>query len=111
MKNNDYKYEFELILHAGNAKSKAHFAIEAARNRKFDKAKSFLEQANADLLEAHKIEKCLVVKEAKGDEIEIGILMIHAQDHLTGATLLIEEAEEWIHVYEEIEFMKKGVKV
>lgn len=108
---NDYQDEFQLILHAGNAKSKAMMALQKARVSMFDEAEKLIEEANTELIRAHKIEKCLVVKEANGERIEIGILMIHAQDHLMGATLVLEEVNEFIHIYKELDKMKKEVKL
>lgn len=102
-----YQDEFELILYAGNAKSKAMMALMAAKENAFQKALLLIEDANHELLMAHEVEKRLVVKEANGEKKEIGILMIHAQDHLLGATLTIEQVTEWIHIYEEIELLKK----
>lgn len=108
---NDYQDEFQLILHAGNAKSKAMMALQKARISMFDEAENLIEEADTELIRAHNIEKCLVVKEANGECIEIGILMIHAQDHLMSATLVLEEVNEFIHIYKELDKMKKEVKL
>mgnify|MGYP003483022878 FL=1 len=54
------------------------------------------------MLRAHDIQTQLICKEADGEEIKIGILMVHAQDHLMCSILARELVEELIKIYKKI---------
>lgn len=112
MNNNDnYQKEFELILHAGNAKSKALMAIASARKHKFDEAKTYLEEANNDFHFAHLIEKELIVSESQGEKLNFGILMVHAQDHLNSAMIILDQVDEFINIYSRLNEIEKKLKI
>lgn len=95
-KTNNEKLAFELILHAGNAKSKAMEAIYASREKDFIKAQKNLEEAEKELNEAHKSQTAMLVGEANGEKLEMNILLVHALDHLSMATVTLELAEELV---------------
>lgn len=107
MINQNKNVEFKIILHAGNAKSSAMLAIEKSRNFNFEEAEDLIFSSNEELIKAHQIEKGLIVNEANGGENEISILMIHAQDHLSGAMLTLEFAKEFLNIYKEIYLIRK----
>ena len=95
-KTNNEKLAFELILHAGNAKSKAMEAIYASREKDFIIAQKNLEEAEKELNEAHKSQTSMLVGEANGEKLEMNILLVHALDHLSMATVTLELAEELV---------------
>lgn len=95
-KTNNEKLAFELILHAGNAKSKAMEAIYASREKDFITAQKNLEEAEKELNEAHKSQTAMLVGEANGEKLEMSILLVHALDHLSMATVTLELAEELV---------------
>lgn len=97
---NNYETSFGLILNAGNAKSKSLMAIEAAREFDFEEAYSLVKEAEEDLRLAHQTQTDLIQGEARGEKSDINIILIHAQDHLTTAMIMIDQAKEFIHVYE-----------
>ena len=49
---------------------------------------------------AHAFQTQLITKEASGEKMEIGVLLIHAQDHLMTSLLARELSEEIIHLYQ-----------
>lgn len=71
-----------IIIHAGNAKSKLYEALSSAKEKYFEKAEELLEEANQEILNAHKIQTNLIQGEAAGNKPEISMLLIHSQDHL-----------------------------
>lgn len=71
-----------IIIHAGNAKSKLYEALSSAKENDFKKADELLEEANQEILNAHKIQTGLIQGEAAGNKPEISMLLIHSQDHL-----------------------------
>ncbi len=95
-KTNNEKLAFELILHAGNAKSKAMEAIYASREKDFITAQKNLEEAEKELNEAHKSQTAMLVGEANGEKLEMNVLLVHALDHLSMATVTLELAEELV---------------
>lgn len=98
--NDTYETAFGLILNAGNSKSKSLMAIEEARESNFEEAKKLVEEAQEDLHLAHQTQTDLIQNEAKGETNEINIMMVHAQDHLTTAMIQLDQAKEFIHIYE-----------
>lgn len=87
-----YEIGVQLIVHAGDAKSKAMQAIQAANEYQFDTAKELIKAANQELHEAHQIQTDLIQQEAGGNRYEINILLVHAQDHFAMAMTAIENA-------------------
>src|SRR5699024_5448086 len=76
---------FNLILHSGNARSNVMEALKYARTRDFDQAKEMIEKADNELEKAHKVQTNVLQEEANGEEVNLSILFIHAQDHLMTA--------------------------
>lgn len=95
----DYAAAFQLITHAGNARSAALMAIEAAREFDFEDAKKNMQEASDAMYEAHHIQTELVQQEARGEQVPLNVILVHAQDHLTMAIESIRNAEEFIHIY------------
>lgn len=93
---------FQLILHAGNAKSYAMEAINNAKNNDFDKAYEKLDEAVKELTIAHKSQYDLLSSFSSGHKVDVDILMVHAQDHVSGAALLIEMAKEIVDLNKRI---------
>ena len=101
---------FQLILHAGNAKSFAMEAIRFAKKHNFSESEEKLAEAKKDLTVAHKAQYELLAQFSSGHEISVDVLMVHAQDHVSGAALTIEMAEEIIELHKEIFSLKEEVK-
>lgn len=97
----DEKYEvaFEIIACAGDAKSLALMAIEAARDGNFDEAAQNLEDARKEMAKAHNAQNDMLQNEAQGRSVELNIILVHAEDHLTMAIMAIDFAEEFIALY------------
>lgn len=102
---------FELILHAGNAKGYAMRAIKHAREFRFEEAEKLLLEAEKEKILAHQVQTEMIQKEAGGEHIQVGLIVVHAQDHLNGAMIAYEQAEEFIHLYRCLaKFMKEEGK-
>lgn len=94
-----------LIVTAGSAKSYAMKAISLAREFKFDEAMAELDNASKAFTEAHEIQTELISKDLGDEEssIQINLLMVHAQDHLTMGLMTKEFALELINIYRKLE--------
>ncbi|MGL5244286.1 MAG: PTS lactose/cellobiose transporter subunit IIA, partial [Sarcina sp.] len=73
---------FQIISFAGNARSIATEAIREAKSGNIEKAKEMLKEAKEEMHGAHKFQTELIQKEAGGEKFDIGVLLIHSQDHL-----------------------------
>ena len=107
MNNSNQLNSFELILHAGNAKSSAIEAINAANNENYELVESKLNEAGDELTMAHQMQTDLLMKMMKGEEVPVDILMVHAQDHLSNAILMNELAKQFIEMKKEIQELRK----
>lgn len=106
MAEDPYKAAFGLILAAGNAKSKAFEALEAAREYRFDDAEEFLKEADVEFRSAHDMQFDMLRAEAKGNPVALNIVLVHALDHLTMALMAKDNANEFIEVYKQIADLK-----
>ena len=93
---------FEIILHAGNAKSMALESIAFAEINEFEKAKQELEKADKELVLAHQVHKDILDLLANGQKIDVDLILAHALDHLSSEELICILAQKFIHLYERI---------
>ena len=91
-----------LIGHAGESKSLAYQALYEAKKGNFEEAQKFMEQAGEEMLKAHEIQTDLIVNEAGGEKIDVGLIMVHSQDHLMGAILFKDLVKEFIDLYKTV---------
>ncbi len=94
-----YQLAFQIILHAGNSKSKSMIAMKKARAGEMDEAVELIALAHEDLNQAHLIQTTLSQAEICGEPVDMNIIMVHAQDHLGMAIVMSEVAEEILHIY------------
>ncbi|MPQ44892.1 PTS lactose/cellobiose transporter subunit IIA [Clostridium tarantellae] len=93
---------FQIIAFAGNARSIATEAIREAKSGNIEQAKELLKQSKEEMHEAHKFQTELIQKEAAGEKYDIGVLLIHSQDHLMNAITYQSLAEEIVDLYERL---------
>ena len=91
-----------LIVHAGNAKSDAMEAIQAAKQGDFSTATEKIQQAEASLVEPHHAQTGMLTKEAQGDHMTVTLLTVHSQDHLMTAIAFTDLAKEIIDLYKRV---------
>jgi len=96
----DYEVAFQIISFAGNAKSSAMMAIRESREGNAEEAAKLLEEAARALHAAHGAQTKMLTQEARGNAVPLNIILVHAQDHLTGAMLVRDLAEEFITLHE-----------
>jgi len=108
MDESNYNVAFELILSAGNSKSQSLSAIEYARESNFEEAENCLEEAKIEMRKAHKIQVDMIQQEAQGKPVEVNIILVHAQDHLTMAMMAKDFSEEFVNIYKMITELKNN---
>ncbi|MDO4680286.1 MAG: PTS lactose/cellobiose transporter subunit IIA [Aerococcus sp.] len=110
MDTNDQSYElaFQVIVHAGESRTLSYQAMNEAEAYRFEEAHSLLEQANKEFLECHTIQTDMLTKEANGRKTELNIILIHAQDHLTMATMAMDTAKRWIKLQKKLKALEEA---
>lgn len=62
-----------------------------------------LKEAEHEFVAAHKIQTALIQQEVNGEEFEIPMLLIHAQDHLMTSMTTKDLAIEIVELHEKIQ--------
>lgn len=102
-KNEEFDLEeaaMELVGNAGESRSLSFEAIELSKLGKIDEANHKIKEARECMLKAHSIQTSLIHREADGEEFKLGLLMVHAQDHLMTSILARELAEQLIEIHD-----------
>ena len=60
---------------------------------------SLIHISREDLRLAHQTQTELIQGEARGEKQEVSLMMVHAQDHLTTAMMMADQAEEFLNIY------------
>ena len=97
-----YNLSFQLILHSGNARSFAMEAIYDAKDLHFEMAQEKLSEADREFSQAHHFQTQLIQAEAGGEDFDIPIILIHAQDHLMTAMTLKDLAREIVDLRKDL---------
>jgi PTS system cellobiose-specific IIA component len=97
-----------LIACAGDAYGHFNTAINLASEGNFDAANDELKAGRASIAEGHKSQLALLQDEATGNACPIGILEVHAQDHLMNAMSFENTARQIIALYRRVESLEKG---
>ncbi len=93
---------FKIITSAGEAKSEAMMAIYDAKAGKFEDAKEKMKKANENINIASEAHFELIQAEAQGNEINVPLILLHAEDQLLCTQTIILLAEEFIDLHKKI---------
>lgn len=103
-----YEVAFQIIVHAGESRSLSSEAMDAAENYNFEKAEDLLKKANQEFLNCHEIQTELLTNEANGEKNDINVILIHSQDHLTMATMAMDNAKRWIKINKKMKELEEN---
>lgn len=103
----EYRVAFELIAVAGNSKAASMAAIDAAAQYNFEEAEAHLKTADEQMIAAHEIQTELLQNECRGQKTNVNIILVHAQDHLTTALMMRDQADIILRLYRTIEQLSK----
>lgn len=106
MEDNNYLTAFQIITYAGDARSASLLAIQAARTFDFANAEDHLGTAEKNMRQAHQLQIDMIQAEAAGNPVEVNIILVHAQDHLSMAMMAKDNAEEFVQLYRMIQELK-----
>ncbi|MCO7510424.1 PTS lactose/cellobiose transporter subunit IIA [Serratia fonticola] len=93
----------ELIANAGYARSLVFQAMRFAREEEdFVQAEQYMQQAQEALSGAHHVQTKLIEMDEGSGKIPVHLVMVHAQDHLMNAIMLMEMGREIIALHQKI---------
>ncbi|HFV9293783.1 TPA: PTS lactose/cellobiose transporter subunit IIA [Serratia fonticola] len=93
----------ELIANAGYARSLVFQAMRCAREEEdFVQAEQYMLQAQEALSGAHHVQTKLIEMDEGSGKIPVHLVMVHAQDHLMNAIMLMEMGREIIALHQKI---------
>ncbi len=90
---------FGIIANAGDSRSFAFQALDAAKEGNFEEADRLLEKSDEAADKAHKAQTDLLFAEMNGDHKNVNVLLVHSQDHLMTAMLANQLIREMIDLY------------
>ena len=90
---------FEIVAYSGDARSKLLLAVEKAKQKDFTECDKLISEANDCLNDAHKSQTELLQLEARGENVDIGFITVHAQDHLMTTILLKDIINNLLDIY------------
>lgn len=89
-----------IIANAGDSRSCSMAAMECAKNNEFEEAHKLVLEASESLHRAHVEHTNLLQEDAKGENIEVSLLLVHASNHLSVAEVSLDFVKEIITLYE-----------
>jgi len=93
---------FQIITAAGSAKSNYIGAMQKAREGLYEEAEAMIAEGDKMLTEGHHPHADLVAKEASGENVQMGLILTHAEDQMATAEVFKVMAEEMIELYKKI---------
>lgn len=93
-------FSFQIITFAGEAKASFMSAIRFARTGEIDQARATYDIGVQQLIDGHKIHAKLLQHEAMGMDVNVNLLLVHAEDQLMNTETCKSNAEEFIYLYE-----------
>ncbi|MDM8213090.1 PTS lactose/cellobiose transporter subunit IIA [Enterococcus hirae] len=90
----------QIILHAGDGRTKAQEAIKCAKERDFAAARQALKEAKENIVLAHRSQTKVIQNEAAGKSYQSCLLFTHAQDHLMTITSEVNMTRDLIDLFE-----------
>jgi PTS system cellobiose-specific IIA component len=101
---------FNLILHSGNARSKAKEAAELAGEDDWQAAEAAFKEANDEQLKAHEINADIIRMEAGGETVPFSVLLMHSMDLLLLAWSEIDYTENHMKLCRRVKDLEMEVE-
>lgn len=92
---------FEIVAYSGDARSTLLSLLKEMRAGNFEHAEEKLKEADENINLAHQSQTKILQQEARGEDMEMGFIFIHGQDHLMTTILLRDIVDDFINLYEE----------
>lgn len=93
---------FQIISAVGTARSCYVEAVQEAKAGNFEKAEALIKEGEEAGVGGHHAHMGMIQKEASGEDIKTGLLLMHAEDQLMAAETIKIMAEEFIALYKKL---------
>lgn len=91
---------FEIVAYSGEARSKFMEAIKKVKaGTAREDVQELIDEGNESLNLAHASQTKLLAMEADGEDVELGFIFVHGQDHLMTSILLKDVLEFLMDIY------------
>ena len=94
---------FEIIANVGAARSIYIEAIQMAKKGDFARAEELMKEGSDSFALGHHAHADLITQEASGNPVQVGLLLLHAEDQLMSADGFKILANEFIDLYKRLE--------
>lgn len=91
-----------LVVDSGSGRSYAMEAIALAKEQDFEGAQKALDNAEEELIKAHHSQTELIQQEARGEGMDVSLILVHSQDHIMTAMLCRDLAKEFVELYKKL---------
>ena len=92
---------FEIVAYSGDARITLLSLFKEMRAGNFEHVEEKLKEADENINLAHQSQTKILQQEARGEDMEMGFIFIHGQDHLMTTILLRDIVDDFINLYEE----------
>lgn len=89
----------QIILHAGDARTKANQALDAVEVNDYEKATELIKEARENIAQAHQAQTDIIQGEAAGEVYDPCLLFTHAQDTLMTIMTEVNLTERLIQLF------------
>lgn len=98
------KYEmnmvgFEIVAYSGDARSTLLQLLKEVRSGNFANVEALLADADENINQAHRSQTQILAAEASGDNMDMGFIFVHGQDHLMTTILLRDLITDMVELY------------
>ena len=91
---------FEIVAYSGDARSTLMTLLKEIRGGNFANVDKALKEADDNLKLAHNAQTQVLSNEASGEDLDLGFIFIHGQDHLMTTLLLRDLVQDFIELYQ-----------
>ncbi|MGO2892891.1 PTS lactose/cellobiose transporter subunit IIA [Enterococcus devriesei] len=91
---------FEIVAYSGDARSTLMTLLKEIRGGNFANVDKALKEADENLKLAHNAQTQVLSNEASGEDLDLGFIFIHGQDHLMTTLLLRDLVQDFIELYQ-----------
>ena len=107
MEEKEYEIAFQIILYASEAKNNAFEAMKKVVRNNIEEAEKCLEEAESSLQKGHQVQTDLLQTEAQGQRIQLSLILVHSQDHLTMGIFAVDMARTLIEEYKVLKYAEE----
>ncbi|MEY8469367.1 PTS lactose/cellobiose transporter subunit IIA [Faecalibaculum rodentium] len=90
---------FEIVAYSGDARSTLLQLLKEARQGNFANVDALLADADENINLAHRSQTQILAAEASGDNMDMGFIFVHGQDHLMTTILLRDVIGDLVELY------------